>query len=164
MFSGSIEENLRYGKENATHDELEVAAASACATEFINKLEESYQYNLTQGATNLSGGQKQRVSIARALVRKPPILILDDSTSAVDAKSEATIQTALKTKYKGTTTLLIASKISSIMDADKILVLDNGELVGNGTHEQLLERSEVYQEIYLSQGGNLHKEGGEEHA
>ncbi|PEF48920.1 MULTISPECIES: ABC transporter ATP-binding protein [Bacillus cereus group] len=164
LFSGSIEENLRYGKENATHDELEVAAASACATEFINKLEESYRYNLTQGATNLSGGQNQRVSIARALVRKPPILILDDSTSAVDAKSEATIQTALKTKYKGTTTLLIASKISSIMDADKILVLDNGELVGNGTHEQLLERSEVYQEIYLSQGGNLHKEGGEEHA
>ncbi|PGZ54723.1 ABC transporter ATP-binding protein [Bacillus cereus] len=164
LFSGSIEENLRYGKENATHDELEVAAASACATEFINKLEESYRYNLTQGATNLSGGQKQRVSIARALVRKPPILILDDSTSAVDAKSEATIQTALKTKYKGTTTLLIVSKISSIMDADKILVLDNGELVGNGTHEQLLERSEVYQEIYLSQGGNLHKEGGEEHA
>ncbi|MFY0215734.1 ABC transporter ATP-binding protein [Bacillus cereus] len=164
LFSGSIEENLRYGKENATHDELGVAAASACATEFINKLEESYRYNLTQGATNLSGGQKQRVSIARALVRKPPILILDDSTSAVDAKSEATIQTALKTKYKGTTTLLIASKISSIMDADKILVLDNGELVGNGTHEQLLERSEVYQEIYLSQGGNLHKEGGEEHA
>ena len=164
LFSGSIEENLRYGKENATHDELEVAAASACATEFINKLEESYRYNLTQGATNLSGGQKQRVSIARALVRKPPILILDDSTSAVDAKSEATIQIALKTKYKGTTTLLIASKISSIMDADKILVLDNGELVGNGTHEQLLEQSEVYQEIYLSQGGNLHKEGGEEHA
>ncbi|MDA2327758.1 ABC transporter ATP-binding protein [Bacillus cereus] len=164
LFSGSIEENLRYGKEDATHDELEVAAASACATEFINKLGESYQYNLTQGATNLSGGQKQRLSIARALVRKPPILILDDSTSAVDAKSEATIQTALKTKYKGTTTLLIASKISSIMDADKILVLDNGELVGNGTHEQLLEQSEVYQEIYLSQGGNLHKEGGEEHA
>ena len=99
MFSGSIEENLRYGKENATHDELEVANASACATEFINKLEESYRYNLTQGATNLSGGQKQRVSIARALVRKPPI-ILDDSTSAVDAKSEATIQTALKQNIK----------------------------------------------------------------
>ena len=99
MFSGSIEENLRYGKENATHDELEVST-SACATEFINKLEESYRYNLTQGATNLSGGQKQRVSIARALVRKPPILILDDSTSAVDAKSEATIQTALKQNIK----------------------------------------------------------------
>ncbi|XLP24338.1 ABC transporter ATP-binding protein [Bacillus toyonensis] len=164
LFSGSIEENLRYGKEDATHDELETAASSACATEFINKLEESYHYNLTQGAMNLSGGQKQRVSIARALVRKPSILILDDSTSAVDAKSEANIQTALKTEYKGTTTLLIASKISSIMDADKILVLDNGELVGDGTHEQLLEQCEVYQEIYLSQGGNLHKEGGKEHA
>ncbi|EEL23016.1 MULTISPECIES: ABC transporter ATP-binding protein [Bacillus] len=164
LFSGSIEENLRYGKEDATHDELETAASSACATEFINKLEESYHYNLTQGATNLSGGQKQRVSIARALVRKPSILILDDSTSAVDAKSEANIQSALRTEYKGTTTLLIASKISSIIDADKILVLDNGELVGDGTHEQLLEQCEVYQEIYLSQGGNLHKEGGKEHA
>ncbi|MFF2880495.1 ABC transporter ATP-binding protein [Bacillus toyonensis] len=164
LFSGSIEENLRYGKEDATHDELEAAASSACATEFINKLEESYHYNLTQGATNLSGGQKQRVSIARALVRKPSILILDDSTSAVDAKSEANIQSALRTEYKGTTTLLIASKISSIIDADKILVLDNGELVGDGTHEQLLEQCEVYQEIYLSQGGNLHKEGGKEHA
>ncbi|PDY88424.1 ABC transporter ATP-binding protein [Bacillus toyonensis] len=164
LFSGSIEENLRYGKEDATHDELETAASSACATEFINKLEESYHYNLTQGATNLSGGQKQRVSIARALVRKPSILILDDSTSAVDAKSEANIQSALRTEYKGTTTLLIASKIASIIDADKILVLDNGELVGDGTHEQLLEQCEVYQEIYLSQGGNLHKEGGKEHA
>ncbi|MFE6138667.1 ABC transporter ATP-binding protein [Bacillus sp. NPDC057893] len=164
LFSGSIEENLRYGKEDATHDELETATSSACATEFINKLEESYHYNLTQGATNLSGGQKQRVSIARALVRKPSILILDDSTSAVDAKSEANIQSALRTEYKGTTTLLIASKISSIIDADKILVLDNGELVGDGTHEQLLEQCDVYQEIYLSQGGNLHKEGGKEHA
>ncbi|MBJ8076254.1 ABC transporter ATP-binding protein [Bacillus cereus group sp. N12] len=164
LFSGSIEENLRYGKEDATHDELETAASSACATEFINKLEESYHYNLTQGATNLSGGQKQRVSIARALVRKPSILILDDSTSAVDAKSEANIQSALRTEYKGTTILLIASKIASIIDADKILVLDNGELVGDGTHEQLLEQCEVYQEIYLSQGGNLHKEGGKEHA
>ena len=164
LFSGSIEENLRYGKEDATRDELEIAASSACATEFINKLEEAYQYNLTQGATNLSGGQKQRVSIARALVRKPSILILDDSTSAVDARSESKIQSALRTEYKGTTTLLIASKISSIIDADKILVLDNGELVGDGTHEQLLEQCDVYQEIYLSQGGNLDKEGGKEHA
>ncbi|MGZ7149495.1 ABC transporter ATP-binding protein [Bacillus sp. BC08] len=164
LFSGSIEENLRYGKEDATNDELEVAASSACATEFINKLEDSYQHHLTQGATNLSGGQKQRVSIARALVRKPSILILDDSTSAVDAKSESNIQSALRTEYKGTTTLLIASKISSIIDADKILVLDNGELVGDGTHEELLEQCEVYQEIYLSQGGNLNKEGGKEHA
>ncbi|MHC2836570.1 ABC transporter ATP-binding protein [Bacillus sp. F9_6S_D1_P_5] len=164
LFSGSIEENLRYGKEDATKDELEVAASAACATEFINKLGDSYQYHLTQGATNLSGGQKQRVSIARALVRKPSILVLDDSTSAVDAKSESNIQSALRTEYKGTTTILIASKISSIIDADKILVLDNGELVGDGTHEELVEQCEVYQEIYLSQGGNLYKEGGKEHA
>ena len=160
LFSGSIEENLRYGKEDATKEELEVAASSACATEFINKLEDSYQYHVTQGATNLSGGQKQRVSIARALVRKPSILVLDDSTSAVDAKSESNIQLALRREYKGTTTLLIASKISSIIDADKILVLDNGELVDDGTHEELLEQCEVYQEIYLSQGGNLYKKVG----
>ncbi|EOP70676.1 ABC transporter ATP-binding protein [Bacillus cereus] len=164
LFSGSIEENLRYGKEDATYDELELASSSACANEFINKLEDSYQYNLTQGATNLSGGQKQRISIARALVRKPSILVLDDSTSAVDAKSEAVIQEALRTRYSGTTTFLIASKISSIIDADKILVLNNGELVGNGTHEDLLATCEVYQEIYLSQGGSLQQEGGEEHA
>ncbi|MBE7122926.1 ABC transporter ATP-binding protein [Bacillus cereus] len=164
LFSGSIEENLRYGKEDATYDELELASSSACATEFINKLDDSYQYNLTQGATNLSGGQKQRISIARALVRKPSILVLDDSTSAVDAKSEAIIQEALRTRYSGTTTFLIASKISSIIDADKILVLNNGELVGNGTHEALLATCEVYQEIYLSQGGNLQQEGGEERA
>jgi ATP-binding cassette subfamily B protein len=164
LFSGSIEENLRYGKEDATYDELELASSSACATEFINKLEDSYEYNLTQGATNLSGGQKQRISIARALVRKPSILVLDDSTSAVDAKSEAVIQEALRTRYSGTTTFLIASKISSIIDADKILVLNNGELVGNGTHEDLLATCEVYQEIYLSQGGSLQQEGGEERA
>ncbi|PER32641.1 multidrug ABC transporter ATP-binding protein [Bacillus cereus] len=164
LFSGSIEENLRYGKEDATYDELDLASLSACATEFINKLEDSYQYNLTQGATNLSGGQKQRISIARALVRKPSILVLDDSTSAVDAKSESVIQEALRSRYSGTTTFLIASKISSIIDADKILVLDNGELVGNGTHEDLLATCEVYQEIYLSQGGNLQQEGGEERA
>ncbi|MFK4330649.1 ATP-binding cassette subfamily B multidrug efflux pump [Bacillus sp. RC240] len=164
LFSGSIEENLRYGKEDATYDELELASSSACATEFINKLEDSYEYNLTQGATNLSGGQKQRISIARALVRKPSILVLDDSTSAVDAKSEAVIQEALRTRYSGTTTFLIASKISSIIDAEKILVLNNGELVGNGTHEDLLATCEVYQEIYLSQGGSLQQEGGEEHA
>ncbi|UYO22448.1 ABC transporter ATP-binding protein [Bacillus sp. 41-22] len=164
LFSGSIEENLRYGKEDATYDELELASSSACATEFINKLEDSYEYNLTQGATNLSGGQKQRISIARALVRKPSILVLDDSTSAVDAKSEAVIQEALRTRYSGTTTFLIALKISSIIDADKTLVLNNGELVGNGTHEDLLATCEVYQEIYLSQGGSLQQEGGEERA
>lgn len=155
---------MRYGKEEATLGEIETAAEAACAMEFIEKLEDTYQYNLTQGATNLSGGQKQRLSIARALVRKPSILVLDDSTSAVDANSEAIIQGALKEEYTGTTTFLIASKISSILDADQILVLDNGELVGAGKHEELLETCSVYQEIYLSQGGSLHREGGREHA
>ncbi|MDM5188720.1 ABC transporter ATP-binding protein [Bacillus sp. DX4.1] len=164
LFSGSIEENMRYGKEEATLGEIETASEAACAMEFIKKLEDTYQYNLTQGATNLSGGQKQRLSIARALVRKPSILVLDDSTSAVDAESEAIIQGALKEEYTGTTTFLIASKISSILDADQILVLDNGELVGAGKHEELLETCSVYQEIYLSQGGSLHREGGREHA
>ncbi|HDR8072422.1 TPA: ABC transporter ATP-binding protein [Bacillus cereus] len=160
LFSGSIEENLRYGKEEAEYGELEIASAAACAAEFIDKFEDTYQYNLTQGATSLSGGQKQRLSIARALVRKPSILVLDDPTSAVDAKSEAIIQEALREEYNGTTIFLIASNISSIIDADKILVLDNGDLVGNGTHEGLLETCEVYKEIYLSQGGNLQQEGG----
>ncbi|WP_459503188.1 ABC transporter ATP-binding protein [Bacillus sp. C1] len=164
LFSGSIEENMRYGKEEATQGEIESASEAACATEFINKLENAYQYHLTQGATNLSGGQKQRLSIARALVRKPAILVLDDSTSAVDAKSERVIQEALKEGHKEMTTFLIASKISSVMDADQILVLDHGELVGSGTHEYLLETCEVYQDIYLSQGGSLHQEGGKEHA
>ncbi|ABS22080.1 ABC transporter ATP-binding protein [Bacillus cytotoxicus] len=164
LFSGTIEENLKYGKENATAEELEVAAAAACATEFIYKLEDAYRYQLTQGATNLSGGQKQRLSIARALVRQPAILVLDDSTSAVDAKSEKIIQEALKGTYTGTTTFFIASKISSIIDADQILVLDNGKLVGNGTHENLIRSCKVYQEIYLSQGGSLYEEGGKENA
>ncbi|AIK38283.1 ABC transporter family protein [Bacillus pseudomycoides] len=164
LFSGSIEENMRYGKEEATQGEIESASGAACATEFINKLENTYQYNLTQGGTNLSGGQKQRLSIARALVRKPSILVLDDSTSAVDAKAEGIIQTALKEEHTETTTFLIASKISSVIDADQILVLDHGELVGSGTHEYLIETCEVYQDIYLSQGGSLHQERGKEHA
>ncbi|WP_100618193.1 ABC transporter ATP-binding protein [Bacillus cereus] len=161
LFSGSIEENLRYGKEEADYDELKMASASACAKEFINNFEDTYQYTLTQGATNLSGGQKQRLSIARALVKKPAILVLDDSTSAIDVNSEAVIKEALRLKYNNITTFLIASKITSVIDADKILVLDNGKLVGNGTHEDLLATCEVYQDIYFSQGGYLQLEGGE---
>lgn len=163
LFSGSIEENLHYGKEDANYDELEMATISSCAIEFINTFENKYQFKLAQGATNLSGGQKQRLSIARALVRKPPILILDSSTSAVDANAEAMIQKSLRKEHQGTTIFLIASKISSILDADKILVLDNGELVGNGTHDTLLETCKVYQEIYISQGGHLQQRGGIHH-
>ncbi|HHQ2480897.1 TPA: ABC transporter ATP-binding protein [Bacillus cereus] len=161
LFSGSIEENLRYGKDGADYDELERASASACAKEFIHKFEDAYQYNLTQGATNLSGGQKQRLSIARALVRKPSILVLDDSTSSIDARAEAVIQETLRLKYNDITTFFIVSKISFITDFDRILVLDNGELVGNGTHKFLLNTCAVYQKIYLSQGGSLQQEGDE---
>ncbi len=151
LFSGTIEENIRYGNDLADSSEIETASGQACATEFIHRLEEGYRYTLTQGATNLSGGQKQRLSLARAIVRKAPVLILDDSTSAVDAKSEAIIQEAFR--EQSSTLLLIASKISSIIDADKILVLDDGELVGIGTHQELVESCQVYREIYASQGG-----------
>ncbi|AMR88274.1 ABC transporter ATP-binding protein [Bacillus thuringiensis] len=159
LFSGNIEDNLRYGKEDATIDELELAATSACATEFIHTFENNYQYHITQGGTNLSGGQKQRLSIARALVKEAAILILDDVTSAVDVKSAAGIQESIQSEYGGVTIFLIASKISSIIDADRILVLDNGELVGNDTHDVLLTTCEVYQEIYHSQNGIQQQKG-----
>ncbi|HWO95729.1 MAG TPA: ABC transporter ATP-binding protein, partial [Bacillus sp. (in: firmicutes)] len=151
LFSGSIASNLKFGKAGATKEELETAAGRACASEFIEKFEDQFDHPLTQGATNLSGGQKQRLSIARAFVRKPQILILDDATSAVDANSEAAILQALESDFHDTTALIIASKISSIIHADKILVMDDGEIVGNGTHHQLLESCPLYQEIYNTQ-------------
>jgi ATP-binding cassette subfamily B protein len=151
LFSGSIENNLKFGKTTASDEELVVAANHACAAEFIEKLTDTYEHQLTQGATNLSGGQKQRLSIARAFVRKPEILILDDATSAVDAISEATILHALDTDFHETTTFMIASKLSSIIKADRILVMDDGVLVGIGTHQELLENCQLYQEIYYTQ-------------
>ncbi|QBD86511.1 ABC transporter ATP-binding protein [Clostridium tetani] len=153
LFSGTIEENIKYGKENAKLDEMKKVAKAACAMEFIDKFEDGFNYELTQKATNLSGGQKQRLSITRALVRHPSILILDDSTSAVDAQSERIIKKALEDEFSETTTFIIASKISSIINSNVILVLDDGELVGKGTHEELLNNCDVYKEIYLSQGG-----------
>lgn len=153
LFSGTIEENIKYGKEDATLDEMKEVANSACAMEFIDKLEDGFDYKLTQQATNLSGGQKQRLSITRALVRHPAVLILDDSTSAVDAESERIIKKALQQEFSETTTFMIASKISSIISSNIILVLDDGELVGKGTHEELLKKCDVYKEIYISQGG-----------
>ncbi|BDR71544.1 multidrug ABC transporter ATP-binding protein [Clostridium tetani] len=157
LFSGTIEGNIKYGKENATLEEMKKAANAACAMEFIDKFEDSFNYELTQKATNLSGGQKQRLSITRALVRHPSILILDDSTSAVDAQSERIIKKALEEEFNETTTFIIASKISSIINSNVILVLDDGELVGCGTHEELLNNCNVYKEIYLSQGGKEEK-------
>lgn len=153
LFSGTILENLKYGKENASKDEINQAAVAAGAFEFIEKLDGGYEYLIEQAGNNLSGGQKQRLSIARALVRKPAILIFDDSTSAVDALTEHIILQSLYNEYRSTTALIIASKISSIIDADRILVLEDGRVVGKGTHLELLKNNKVYQEIYMTQGG-----------
>ncbi|TCJ05657.1 ABC transporter ATP-binding protein [Cytobacillus praedii] len=155
LFSGSIEENLHYGKENAALEDLKQAAENACAREFIEKLDEGYNHLLTQGATNLSGGQKQRLSLARAFIRKPSILILDDSTSAVDAVSESAIQKALKQEYAESTKIIVSSKISSIKEADQIIVLEDGEVAGKGTHQELLATNKIYQETFVTQGGVL---------
>ncbi|MCV9886362.1 ABC transporter ATP-binding protein [Metabacillus halosaccharovorans] len=151
LFSGSIKSNLTYGKKDASETEMQLASKNACAEEFIQKLDARYEHPLTQEATNLSGGQKQRLSLARAFVRKPSILILDDATSAVDARSEAIILDALKSSYPKTTIFMVSSKISSILDVDKILVMEEGSLVGVGTHDELLETCTVYQEIYQTQ-------------
>ncbi|RNB56897.1 ABC transporter ATP-binding protein [Brevibacillus gelatini] len=153
LFTGTVLENIRWGKEDATEAEVEAAARMAQAHEFIAATPEGYQTRVGQGGVNFSGGQKQRISIARALVKKPEILILDDSTSAVDVATESKIKEALQTYAKGLTCILIAQRITSVMDADKIIVLDDGEVAGIGTHETLLATCRVYQEIFTSQIG-----------
>ena len=153
LFSGSIKENLQYGKEGAQEQEMEEAVSAAAAKEFINQLEEGFDYRLMQGATNLSGGQKQRLSMARAFIRQPKILVLDDSTSAIDAISEASVQQTLNEQKESMTVIIISSKISSIKDADQIFVMDDGRLVASGTHEELLNNSNVYRGIYETQTG-----------
>ena len=151
LFSGSIEENLRWGDENATMEEIRAAADAAQADGFVNAFTDGYNMELGQGGVNVSGGQKQRLCIARALLKKPKILILDDSTSAVDTATEAQIRKSFSTTLKDTTKLIIAQRISSVEDADRILVMDEGQIVGQGTHKELLESCETYQEIYYSQ-------------
>jgi ATP-binding cassette, subfamily B, multidrug efflux pump len=153
LFTGSVEENIKWGKEDASTEEILKAADIAGAHDFISASPEGYQTRIGQGGVNFSGGQKQRLSIARALIKNPEILILDDSTSAVDVTTEARIKEGLKKYAKGLTCLLIAQRITSIIDADKIVVMDHGEIVGNGKHEQLLRDCRVYQEIYQSQVG-----------
>lgn len=151
LFSGTIRDNLRWGDENATDQEMEAACRMACADEFISRMPDGYDTRIEQGGTNVSGGQKQRLCIARAILRKPKVLILDDSTSAVDTATDAKIRAALKEALPGSTKLIIAQRISSVMDADVILVLDDGKISGMGTHEQLMASNQIYREVYQSQ-------------
>ena len=153
LFTGTIEENLRWGDENASPEEIRHAAAIAQADPFVEKLAEGYQTELGQRGVNLSGGQKQRLCIARALAKHPRILILDDSTSAVDLATEAEIQKGLRGAFGDMTVFIIAQRISSVMDADRILVMENGRVIDSGKHEELKKRCEVYREIVVSKLG-----------
>ena len=151
LFSGTIKENLRWGDENATDEEITAACQAAGADDFIRSFPDWYDTDLGQGGVNVSGGQKQRLCIARALLKKPKIMILDDATSAVDTATDARIRQALRTQMPETTKIIIAQRISSVMDADRILVLDEGKVMDFGTHEELMQRSEIYREVYTSQ-------------
>lgn len=151
LFSGTIEENLKWGREDATEEELRQAAENAQADGFVTAFSEGYQTELGQGGSNVSGGQKQRLCIARALLKKPKILILDDSASAVDTATEARIRETFGTELKSTTKIIIAQRIGSVEGADNILVLDEGRIIGQGSHEELLKSCSAYQEIYYSQ-------------
>ena len=151
LFSGTIKENLRWGNDHATDEEIERVCKLAQADEFIQTFPDKYDTYIEQGGSNVSGGQKQRLCIARALLKKPKILILDDSTSAVDTKTDASIRRAFREEIPNTTKIIIAQRISSVEDADKIIVMDNGEINGIGTHEELLKNNEIYREVYNSQ-------------
>ncbi len=151
LFSGTIKENLRWGNPDATDEELIHACKLACAHEFVEAFPDGYDTHIEQGGTNVSGGQKQRLCIARALLKKPQILILDDSTSAVDTKTDASIRKAFREEIPGTTKLIIAQRVASVQDADMIVILDNGQVVSVGTHDELMQSSPIYQEVYHSQ-------------
>ncbi|MGN1113017.1 MAG: ABC transporter ATP-binding protein, partial [Acutalibacteraceae bacterium] len=157
LFSGTVSDNIRWGDENATQEEVERVCRLAQADEFIRQMPEGYNTMLEQGGSNVSGGQKQRLCIARALLKKPKIIILDDSTSAVDTRTDALIREAFATEIPNTTKLIIAQRISSVQHADKIVVMDNGRITAVGTHEELMKDCEVYREIYISQ-----QKGGDE--
>jgi ATP-binding cassette subfamily B protein len=151
LFSGTIEENLRWGNENATMEEIREAAKIACADDFVMSFPEQYNTDMSQGGVNVSGGQKQRLCIARALLKNPKILILDDSTSAVDTATDGKIREGMKNSLPETTKIIIAQRINSIQHADKIIVIDDGKIDDIGTHEELLSRNEIYKDVYISQ-------------
>ena len=151
LFSGSIEDNLRWGDENASIEEIRAAAEAAQADGFVTSFSDGYDMELGQGGVNVSGGQKQRLCIARALLKKPKILILDDSTSAVDTATEAKIRQSFATSLKDSTKIIIAQRISSVIDADKIVVLEDGKIAGIGNHSELMKNCEEYRDIYYSQ-------------
>ena len=159
LFSGTIRENLRWGNPTATDEELVEACKLAQADDFIRSFPEGYDTRIEQGGTNVSGGQKQRLCIARALLKKPKILILDDSTSAVDTRTDALIRAGFKTYIPETTKIIIAQRVSSVEDADMILVMDGGTIADAGRHDELLRRSPIYREVYEQQ-----TKGGQEHA
>ena len=151
LFSGTIKENLRWGNQNATDEEIEEACRLAQADEFIQRFPDKYDTYIEQGGSNVSGGQKQRLCIARALLKKPKILILDDSTSAVDTKTDALIRKAFAEYIPETTKIIIAQRVASVQDADRIIVMDGGTIQNIGTHEELLKTSSIYREVYTSQ-------------
>ena len=164
LFSGSILDNLRWGDKNATEEECRRACRLACADEFIERMPDGYNTHIEQGGSNVSGGQKQRLCIARALLKKPKVLILDDSTSAVDTATDSRIRRAFREEIPDTTKLIIAQRISSVQDADRIIVMENGRVNGFGTHEELLKTNEIYREVYESQtqgGGDFDEKAGE---
>ena len=151
LFSGTIKENLRWGKDDATDEEIINACKLACADEFVEKFPDKYDTYIEQGGANVSGGQKQRLCIARALLKKPKILILDDSTSAVDTATDSKIRKAFREEIPETTKIIIAQRVSSVQDADRIIVLDDGRISAVGDHDELLKTSSIYREVYESQ-------------
>ena len=151
LFSGTVAENIRFGKEDATDEEVRHAAEIAQAAEFIEKMKDGYDTFIEQGGTNLSGGQKQRLSIARALVRRPDVYIFDDSFSALDFKTDAKLRAALKKETKDKAVIIVAQRVSTVIDADQIVVLEKGRIAGIGTHRELLESNDIYREIVKSQ-------------
>ena len=151
LFSGTIESNIKYSDENMSDEQMKNAAQIAQSTEFIESKPEKYNSEIAQGGSNVSGGQRQRLSIARAIAKDPEIFVFDDSFSALDFKTDSKLREALKEKTEGKTVIIIAQRISTILDADQIIVLDEGKIVGKGTHKELMESNEVYQQIALSQ-------------